>query len=653
MSLPAPHLDDRRFQDLVDDAKRLVQRRCPEWTDHNVSDPGVTLIETFAAMVDQLLYRLNRVPDRHYVKFLELIGVRLFPPTAARADVTFWLSAPQQDTVRVVGGNEGATLRTEAEEAIAFATVGDLEIVPVAVTELGAATAAGDVFLHEETVKGEGGFLCFDRRPQPGDALLVGLSNPVPGGAVLLRVECTIEGVGVDPEDPPIVWEAWDGRGWARCDLDEDQTGGLNQDGDVVVHVPANHVASSEGRRRAGWLRCRVVPSQPLQSQYTDSPRIDRVTASTIGGTTEVVHAEIVAGELLGLSEQVPGQRFPLQRRPVVPAEETVVLEVIGDSAGNGGMEEWEQVDNFADSTAEDRHFVLDEVAGEIQLGPAVREPDGTLRQYGEVPPKGAQLRVREYRTGGGQRGNVARRAIRVLKSSVPYVARVENRRPAGGGVDGEDIENAKLRGPILLHTRNRAATARDYEQLALGAAPEVARMHCIAADEAAEPGLVRVLVTPAAQEDELGRIGYDQLVPTDETLERIARCLDERRVIGARVLVGPPGYQGLTVVATLRPRPRTEPRQLRRAALEALYRYFHPLTGGPDGTGWPFGRPVIAGEVHALLQRVHGTELVEEAQMFAADPRTGAPGEEVQRLDLGPHQLVLSSDHQVRVQRA
>src|SRR3712207_2330626 len=73
--LPAPYLDDRHFQDLVDDAKRLVQQRCPEWTDHNVSDPGVTLIEAFAQMVDQVIYRLNRVPDLHYVKFLELIGV--------------------------------------------------------------------------------------------------------------------------------------------------------------------------------------------------------------------------------------------------------------------------------------------------------------------------------------------------------------------------------------------------------------------------------------------------------------------------------------------------------------------------------------------------------------------------------------------------
>src|SRR6187431_1370851 len=94
MAIAAPHLDDRRFQDLVDDAKRLVMDRCPTWTDHNVSDPGVTLIETFAFMTDQMLYRLNRVPDRLYVKFLELIGIRLFPPTAARTDLTFWLSAP-------------------------------------------------------------------------------------------------------------------------------------------------------------------------------------------------------------------------------------------------------------------------------------------------------------------------------------------------------------------------------------------------------------------------------------------------------------------------------------------------------------------------------------------------------------------------------
>lgn len=94
MTLPSPHLDDRTFQGLVDEAKRLVQQRCPEWTDHNVSDPGVTLIEAFATMVDQLVYRVNRVPEKSYLTFLDLIGVQLHPPTAAHTEVTFRLSAP-------------------------------------------------------------------------------------------------------------------------------------------------------------------------------------------------------------------------------------------------------------------------------------------------------------------------------------------------------------------------------------------------------------------------------------------------------------------------------------------------------------------------------------------------------------------------------
>src|SRR6266581_3388381 len=122
MALPVPNLDDRRFQDLVDDAKRLVMRRCPEWTDHNVSDPGVTLIETFAFMTDQLLYRLNRVPDRMYVKFLELIGVRLLPPHPASAPVTV--------PMNVLAGTSVATVRTESEESVVFTTVDTLPIIP-------------------------------------------------------------------------------------------------------------------------------------------------------------------------------------------------------------------------------------------------------------------------------------------------------------------------------------------------------------------------------------------------------------------------------------------------------------------------------------------------------------------------------------------
>ena len=79
MALPAPNLDDRKFQDIVDEAKRLIPRYCPEWTNHNLSDPGVALIELFAWMSEMVLYRLNQVPDRLYVEVPRPGGDRAVP----------------------------------------------------------------------------------------------------------------------------------------------------------------------------------------------------------------------------------------------------------------------------------------------------------------------------------------------------------------------------------------------------------------------------------------------------------------------------------------------------------------------------------------------------------------------------------------------
>src|SRR6185437_16812903 len=104
MSLPVPKLDDRTFQSLVDEAKARIPQYCPEWTDHNVSDPGVMLIELFAWMTDILLYRLNEVPERDFLKFLELIGARPRPAVPATAELTFWFTAPSTGTREIRHG---------------------------------------------------------------------------------------------------------------------------------------------------------------------------------------------------------------------------------------------------------------------------------------------------------------------------------------------------------------------------------------------------------------------------------------------------------------------------------------------------------------------------------------------------------------------
>ena len=648
MALPVPNLDDRRFQDLVDDAKRQVQQRCPEWTDHNVSDPGVTLIELFAWMTEQVVYRLNRVPDRNYVKFLELIGVSLYPPTAARSPVTFWLSAPQPDVVTIPTGTQVATVRTDTDEAIAFTSIEDLRIVPAELATLGSMIDGKTLRDHMAALEKGSEVYCFQKVPSPGDALYIGLSEAVPSNAVRLRFKADIDGVGVDPTNPPLAWEAWTGDDWEPCELDSDSTGGLNRDGDVVIHVPRGHVVSVITKQRAGWLRARVTDLDEGQPAYSASPNIKGLNAITIGGTVEVVNAELVREEELGVSEDVPGQHFGLKRGPVVPGDEDPVLEVSGDD----GWEEWTYVSDFAGSAPDDRHFTLDLSSGEARFGPAVRLADGALRRYGAVPPKGAHLRLREYRVGGGRKGNVSTRAITVLKSSIPFVSRVENRKPARGGVEGEDVENAKVRGPIRLRARGRAVTTEDYEQLAREAAPEVARVRAVAAGDGTDAGSVRVLIVPSAVAED-GRLRFDQLVPNADTLQKITDRLEESRVIGTRAIVEPPVYRGITVVAKLRARSRVKPETLQEDALRALYRYFDPISGGPDGTGWPFGRPINAGEVYSVLQGIRGTEIVEDARLFGADPVTGQRGQQTQRLELEAHALVFSYEHQVLVEGA
>jgi predicted phage baseplate assembly protein len=646
MALPVPDLDDRRFQDLVDDAKRLVQQRCPQWTDHNVSDPGVTLIETFAYMVDQLLYRLNRVPDRLYVKFLELIGTTLFPPTAATAQVTFWLSAAQDDDVRVPAGTEVCTLRTEDDESVNFETVRDLTIPPRSLRHVATQPDGGEVYSRPEALVGEGEFACFTAHPVPGDALLLGLSDAAPNCAIALRFDCSVQGVGVDPLFPPLVWEAWTGTAWSRCDLDRDETGGLNRAGDVIVHVPGTHAASLIDGQRAGWLRCRVVAAEAGFPFYGASPTVHKLSAFTIGATVPATHAETVTDEIIGISEGVPGQSFALARAPVVAGDAQFAVEV----AAGHGWDAWTETSSFARCGPDDHVLRIDRTSGTITFGPAVREPDGAFTHYGAVPPKAAPIRVRSYRTGGGSAGNVSARAINVLRTSIPFVDRVENRRPATGGIAGETIEQAKVRGPLLLRTRDRAITPGDYEYLAREAAPDVARVHCVPAGDGADAGGLRLLVVPAAAADETGRVRFEDLVPSDDVLERITRYLDERRAVGARLLVEPPFYQGVTVVTQLTALARARVEDVRAAALAALYRYLDPLTGGMDGNGWTFGRAVRSGEVYSVLQRLPGIEVVDDVRLFAADPLTGQRGDAVQRIPLDRHALAFSFEHQVRV---
>jgi predicted phage baseplate assembly protein len=157
--------------------------------------------------------------------------------------------------------------------------------------------------------------------------------------------------------------------------------------------------------------------------------------------------------------------------------------------------------------------------------------------------------------------------------------------------------------------------------------------------------------VVPAIGGDPERPAELSSFLPDPELLQRIEEDLDSRRVLGTRLIIEPPFYQRITAEARCIAAPRADAGRVQGDALAALYRFLHPLAGGPEGTGWPFGRTVVAGELLALLARIPGVAQVEEVRLYRFDARTGARAEGwTTRVEMGAGALPFSVDHRVEV---
>ncbi len=666
MSLPVPKLDDRSFQDLVDEAKKRIPHYCKEWTDHNVSDPGVTLIELFAFITDVLLYRVNQVPDLHYIRMMEMLGVKLAEPEPAHVPVTFWLSKPQDVSVTIPSATEVASTQTETEPSIIFTTEEAFTVHPPQLSSIIHRTATGS----EEGKKRYGsqnirrleagfeGFDIFTAVPQVDDALYFGFDNDLSSHVLGFDFDCDpAGGAGIDPTLPPLVWEASTGSAeerWTTCKVEADTTRGLNSPGRITIHLPA--IGKSKiGKEEAFWVRVRVKAISDSEKEngmrpYRVSPKIRRAKAASWGGSIPSRHAQLVLGEFLGRSDGSPGQRFRLQRAPVLRrgSGENLTVQVEGET-----VQRWTEVHDFADSGADDRHYTVDGVTGELRFGPAVRQPDGTIKLYGAIPPRNANLIFERYRTGGGQEGNVEAGIINTLKTAIPFISRVSNITPAWGGLDAETLDAAMARVPGLLRSRDRAVTESDFEFLTRQALPAtVGRVKCLQPrpSEAGRvvPGQVFVLVVPRVPHPE-SHIGPAQLEPDPADMALLSAYLDERRMLTTRLDIRAPAYSWVAAKVQLRAAPGADQAKVERSVLARLYRYLNPLTGGPDGKGWPFGRDLFVSDVYQCLQGTPDVQFIRGLEIFLAQDGGEATGNAVESVELPAHGVIASGIHEVQ----
>ena len=666
MPLPTPSLDDRHFQDIVDQAKLLIPHYTQEWTDHNVSDPGVTLIELFAWMTDMLLYRVNQVPDKNYIKFLEMLGMRLEAARAATAPITFYLSAAQPVDVTIPMDTEVATIRTETSPAIIFTTEKDLTIRPPTLIDTFTRNASQkDAWVRHNLRQAEllnKRVSMFPQNPSAGDSFVMAFQKDHSHHILALIVNCDrAGGAGVDPKKPPLQWQVWQGGAarWVPCELEYDGTGGFNYSGEIILHLPAMERADFQGVN-AYWLRCRLTDAQSGPNNYKVSPVLLKLDVESRGGTVPARHAVSVRDEFLGTSDGTPGQTFKLLHTPVLSLDPRRDYLVVESPTGTGAAQRWQEVADFGDSGPEDPHFTLDKLDGTLTLGPSLLQPDGFIYRFGSVPDKGSDLSFTHYQYGGGVIGNVSKGTLNVLKSSIPYVNSVTNRMAAVGGRDAQSLDDAKLRAPQKLRTRTRAVTAEDHEYLAREV-HDVARAYCLApgaqpgAPGDPKPGQVFVIVLPQV-DDSHGYIPPERLTLSAELRAAVLSHLEERRLLGTALEVRGPQYVWVSVQADLRVPERSDPaliQEVQRKAEELLYRYLNPYTGGPRGEGWPFGRALNRSEIFGVLQRIEQVEYVEDVQISISDTaglNPQAAGSPLRVVTVPRYGLICSNRHQVKV---
>jgi hypothetical protein len=662
MPLPTPILDDRSWDDLREELVRRIPVYNPEWTDHNASDPGITLLELFAFLGENLLFRFNQIPDATRLAFLRLLGVPLRPAVPAEGIVAMSTRLPAGELVPLASEARAGDLPFETRQEVHVLPLESAVLVKrlasdpetpeeVAFTRA-ARRAIGELqpteriaYYHAEQLEAPDapgarpldaphavdGMIWVavlrtrqtDPRELAGRILNLGFL-PEEEVASMDEVDpCRGAGSGEPP--PAVLWQASTAGTagprrtpeYLRLEVVGDSTEGLTRAGTVrlqlprdveALGVPADVELELDG---AGDLPPALEdPEQAesvlfwLRASRIRDARPFRPVVWMGLNATEVVQLRRAQPELLGTGTGQPHQRYRLLEGDVVPGSLTLQVEEAGE------WRAWEEVEGLEASGRDARHYLLDAEAGLVTFG------NGTT---GRVPHAGERIRAVGYRFGGGARGNLPARAI----SRLPFHAavKVENPVRTRGGADAESLEAALERVPGEVRRRDRAVTAGDFEELALATpGAHVARAETLAlfhppSRQLDRPGVVSVVVWP--REDPRRP---NAPLPDRAVLRRVCDWLDARRLVTTELWVIPPTYRKIAVAVGLSVKPGYGVEAVRRWVELVLRQYLAPLPPyGPEGRGWPLGRRVHGPELEAAALQVEGVAYLEGDLRVAA----------------------------------
>ena len=673
MPIPSPILDDRSYQQLRDELIRRIPVYTPEWTDHNASDPGITLIELFSFLGENLLFRFNQIPESTRLEFLRLLQIPLRPAVAAQALVTLSTDKLVQDsngkwTGQLVplhseakAGAYPFELRTEVVAwPISFVAIGrvstpkpDPETEPDVSQNTANALDVAELGIDESAIYYQSKTVGIKEPPVDFDAtvdrmLWIAVLDEIktsPDPTVtdrreffkdgLLNIgfipESTIDSIdkvracpGVDfqPTAPAVEWQVSTGDirngkpGYRRLQVEGDTTRGLTQEGVIRLRLPKQFTDFGrfdlEDPDQLGTGELPPALDEETESKVLCWLRAFRHDGSGFGKVVFIGANAVEAVQSRKARTEFlgTGNAQPDQRCKLI-SKSVLPGTLILEVEESQGWVAWKEVEGFYASHPDDRHFVIDLEAGEVRFGNGLQ---------GLPPQIGQRIRAREYRYGGGPEGNVAANAISRLVDFQDL--KVANPLPAHGGAAAESIRDGITRIPEELRRRDRAVTATDFQELALATpGADVIRAECLPrfhpqfrtpSPPREKAGVVSVIVWPRTDPK-----NPNAPMPDRAMLRTVCESLDRRRLVTTELYVLPPTYRKVAVAVGLEAKPGYGIEAVRHWVELVIRQYLAPVPPyGPEGQGWPLGRRVHGPELEAAALQVEGVKFLNDLKV-------------------------------------
>jgi hypothetical protein len=576
------------------------------WTLHAPADPGVTVLELLAYLLEQRLYWLDQVPDALVVAVLRLLGVP--GPAPARAAATVLrLSGPAP---------AGTVFSRDPLEWVTFTLDSDVTAVPAedVLVWAGGQDRSADLRAGRGVPLlpaggGEAEFrveLSFHGTPPPGTVVSLLFDLDAPSGVPPQWSADAVDGVA-PPADLSWSWS-----------LVEDGTGGLRRSGIVRLEMPAS-----------GPLVVRTP-----DASYASPPVLRQLVPNT--GIARHRETRTVTGadlaDQVGRWLRLPGQHLDL------PGARGVLLDAHLRLRRGGAVRDWEPAPDFTFAGPGDPVFVLDRAEGAIRFGDGLT---GAIPVHDRLDEDPAAVEV-EYVRGGGAAGNGGRTGNWWVVGRPAGGVTAANVVPAEGGRDPETIDQARRRAAAELSRVTRAVTADDFAELADGTPGIAIGRSYVGVDEhpgypgTTVPGAVTVRVVPSVAGD------VPAPRPDPGMLAEVRKHLERARLVGTELYVCRPRYRRTDLRVDLAGKP-ADPGRVRSALREALRQYLDPLHGGDDGGGWPFGGPLRPSALLRVAQAAAGDTAEVAAVAIGLD---GTPAtEDCADVPLRPGELPALSD--------